>query len=100
MLVAMTAGDFGEHATVGVGVLVHGQTYLPHVIRALRPAGRPARRLHSGQQQADHDAYNGDDDQKLDESERTSGAHGSLLAGAVRPAGRSKGGVRRWAFGA
>src|SRR5262249_41343155 len=67
-----------EPAAVAVVVLVYGQADLPQVRLALGPVGRLSDFLDSGQQQADQHADDGDDDQQLDQRERTSVSHDSL----------------------
>jgi hypothetical protein len=60
---------------VGVSVIVHRDTELFELVRALHPPRRLAGRLHRRQQERDQDANDRDHHEQLDERESPPGMH-------------------------
>jgi len=62
----------GRERVVGIGVVVQGQPELLQIVSARRPSRRFPGLLNGWKQKRNEDADNGDDGQKLDQSEPTS----------------------------
>jgi len=61
---------------------MHCEAQLPHVIRAIRPAGALTRGLYGRQQKTDEDSNDGNDHQEFDERETVKGPQ--LFIASVR----------------